>query len=1242
MKLFCINTVIGKYVSFSLMLFFIFSLQSCATHKMQYNKNSKKAVTLIDPDTINASHTFYLIGDAGNAGDTITNATLSNLEKRVQKSDKNSTLIFLGDNIYPVGMPTNKKNPEYEPARKKLESQLKITQNFKGKTIFIPGNHDWYSGLSGLQAEAKTVTTYLNDEAYLPKNQCAIEAVKINKNLVLITIDSQWFLENWENSPKINSDCEIKTREEFFEELENILNKNQDNIKIIALHHPLFSNGTHGGQFSLAKQLFPLESNIPLPLIGSILNLIRKTSGISPQDLQNKLYQTYRKRIITLLQGQDNVVVVSGHDHNLQYIEKNDIIQVISGAGSKSEAARAIGTNDFSYGGNGYVQITVDKDQEMLISYFGIENQTEKLLWQTNLDKKIKIHQNEYPNQFPAQITTAIYTKEMTQKSWFHKLLLGKHYRDLYSTPIEAKTVRLDTLFGGLKPLQAGGGHQSKSLRLINDQGKEYVIRALKKSASRFLQSVAFKDQYVEKEFENTYAENFLLDFYTTSHPYTPFAVTSLAGKVGIRHSNPVLYYIPKQKALGKFNVDFGDELYMVEERPTNSQKDLESFGRPNAIISTQDVFEKLHKSKKNSIDEQAYIRARLFDMLIGDWDRHYDQWRWGEYKEGEKTVYRPIPRDRDQAFSTYDGVLLAILMNMPDLRHMQSFKNNIKNIKWFNREPYPLDVAFLQTATALDWVKEATFIQDHLSDTDIEAAFENLPREMQNKTIDTLKARLKIRKNDLQEYAQQYYKVLQKTAVIVGTQDKDVFEIIRQPKNKIEIRQYRIKKNEKTALQTRTISGDLTNEVWIYGLDDEDTFMVNGDEKSTVILRLLGGQQQDTYTVENGKGIVIYDFKSKPNHLETDVKTKVNLTDDYQVNLYDYKKPKFNAWSGLPALGYNPDDGIKIGGLLNFTKNGFKQAPYTQKHAFKGFYYFATDGFELNYTGKFPKVIGSWDFDIDTRFTSPNFAINYFGYGNETINKDLDDGMDYNRVKIQIAKIEPQLKHIGKYGSEWIFKTSFENIEVEETSGRFINITGIVNPKVFSYQQFAGGKLQYSFENYDNPSNPTLGMGFSIAGGWKINVQENERNFAELEAKWNINHKLDKKGMLVLATLFKGKVISNNHYEFYQGATLGGDYDLRGFRNQRFLGKQSFFNSTDLRLSIGKTKGGLLPMTYGVLGGFDYGRVWLPNENSNTWHRSYGGGLWLNGLGILSARLTYFKSDVDESRVTVGLGFGF
>ncbi|MGV3697995.1 metallophosphoesterase [Flavobacterium sp.] len=1241
MKLLCFSTAIKKQHTVLSVLCLVL-LQSCATHRMQYNKNSDKSITQTDTDTINASHTFYLIGDAGNAGDSITNATLHNLSKRLKKADDKSTLIFLGDNVYPIGMPADKKHPEHEPAFKKINSQLQITKNFKGQTVFIPGNHDWYSGIEGLETESKTVTDYLNKDSFLPKDHCAIEGTKIGKNIVLITIDSQWFLEDWEKNPKMNDKCEIKTREAFFEELESILNKNQDKIKIIALHHPLFSNGSHGGQFAWKKQLFPFESHFPLPVLGSVLNLIRKTSGISPQDLQNKVYQTYRKRITALLQGQDNVIVVSGHDHNLQYLEKNNIIQIISGAGSKSEAARAIGENDFSYGGNGYVQITINKNDELFINYFGIENHTEKLLWQTSVNKKIKTSEPDYPKQFAATTSASVYSREMTRKSWFHNWFLGKHYKEYYSIPIEAKTASLDTLFGGLKPTQAGGGHQSKSLRLKNNDGQEFVMRALKKSASKFLQSVAFKDQYVEKEFENTYAEDFLLDFYTTSHPYTPFAVGSLADKIGVSHSNPILYYIPKQNSLGRFNDDFGGELYMVEERPTDSQKNLASFGRPKAIISTGDLIEKLQKSDKNRVDENAYIRARLFDMLIGDWDRHFDQWRWGEYEELNKTVYKPIPRDRDQAFTKYDGALLAVVMNIPDLRHMQTFKEKMGNIKWFNREPYPLDITFLRTATEEDWIREAKYIQDQLSDENIATAFKNLPGEMQDGTIESIKAKLKVRKNDLQDYGREYFKVLQKTVVIVGTEDKDRFEVTRRPGNQTEIRQFRLKKEEERLVHARTISGLQTTEVWIYGLDDDDTFVVKGDEKSSIKIRLIGGQKHDNYIVQNGRNIVIYDFKSKPNTFDVATKTKTVLTDDYETNLYDYKRPRFNAWTGLPAIGYNPDDGVKIGGMLNYTKYGFRQNPYTQKHTFKGFYYFATNGFELSYSGKFPKALGEWDVDIDTRFTSPNFAINYFGYGNETVNNDKDLGMDYNRVRLQMIKVEPALKRVGRHGGEIVFKSSFENIEVEETNGRFVNIPGIVNPEVFEYQQFAGGKLQYGFENYDNNSNPTLGMGFLVAAGWKINLQETNRNFAELEAKWNFNYKLDKKGRLVFATLFKGKVITNDNFEFYQGATLGGDYDLRGFRNERFLGKQSFFNSSDLRLSLGKIKGSLLPMSYGILGGFDYGRVWLDGENSNTWHKSYGGGLWLNGLGVITARLTYFKSEIDPARIAFGLGFGF
>jgi hypothetical protein len=99
-----------------------------------------------------------------------------------------------------------------------------------------------------------------------------------------------------------------------------------------------------------------------------------------------------------------------------------------------------------------------------------------------------------------------------------------------------------------------------------------------------------------------------------------------LLSKIGVLHTNPELLYIPKHKNLGEFNNEFGNELYLWKKN-VHPTKDLTSFGKPDVILSTEDVLDNLHKDEKYIIDENEYIKARLFDMLIGDWD-HYDQWR--------------------------------------------------------------------------------------------------------------------------------------------------------------------------------------------------------------------------------------------------------------------------------------------------------------------------------------------------------------------------------------------------------------------------------------------------------------------------------------------------------------------------------------------------------------------------------------------------------------------------------------
>lgn len=1230
--------------TFTQLLVFTLLFQSCASKKLQFGNNYKANETFTKLDSTSIDHSFYLIGDAGYADDTITRSTLSVLKERLDKAEKNSTLLFLGDNIYPYGMPGDKKDPDYRVAAIKLRNQLNAAKNFKGKVIMIPGNHDWYSGFDGLKNQAQFVEKYIKDDkAYMPKKQCAIDDREISDNIVLITIDSQWFLEDWDNHPNINEDCDIKTKEGLFEEFENVLNKNQDKVKILAIHHPLLSNGSHGGQYGARKQLYPLKYKFPLPILGSFINLIRKTSGVSPQDIQNKEYTALNKRIKALIKGQDNIIVVSGHDHNLQFIDNEGIKQIISGAGSKQENARVISDNDFSYGNNGYAKLDILKNGDQNVSFYAYKDDNEILLWQHKIYAKKEEPKIDYAKNFPAITNTSIYTKKMTTKTIFHNMLWGKHYKYYYSLNIDAKTATLDTLYGGLKPLEAGGGHQSKSLRLKDKDGKEFVMRALKKSASRFLQTVAFKDQYVEEEFKDTYAESFLLQFYTSSHPYTPFAVGNLADKIGVSHTNPKLFYIPKHKELKEFNADFGDELYMVEERPSDSQISQKTFGTPTAMISTEDVLKNLKKDEKYAIDEKEYIKARLFDMLIGDWDRHYDQWRWGEYKKGEQIIYKPVPKDRDQAFTKYDGPLLAWIMTLSEFKHMQSFKEKIRDVKWLNREPYPLDMAFLKNSTEKDWIEQAQYIQNNLSDEEINNSFKNLPQEVQDKNIDLIIKLLKIRKNDLTKYALEYYDVLQKTVIIVGTDKKDKFVITKKNSNEIEVQNFRIKKDGEELVQTKILNPNKTRELWIYGLDDDDVYEVKGDKKKRIKVRLIGGLNNDEYKIENGKKIFVYDFKSKKNTLNVDTKTRLKLSDDYVQNLYDYNKPKFSKFSKLPTIGYNPDDGLKLGLKYSYTRTAFKQNPYTSKNSIKANYFFASSGYELMYIGSFPKLLGKWDLEIESRFTSPNFVINYFGYGNETVNNDQDLGMDYNRVRFEIFKFSPILKKIGRYGSEVTFEPTFENIKIDNTDGRFIKQSNLNNQQLFDTKKFIGATAKYSFENYDIPSNPTMGMGFSVAASWMVNINDSKRNFPTFEGKLNFSHKIDSKGKVVFGTLFKGKYIVNNNFEFFQGATLGGDYDLRGYRNQRFLGNSSFFQSTDIRFNIGKIRKNIIPMTYGVLGGYDYGRVWLDQEVSKTWHQSYGVGLWLNGLNMFTARITYFKgSDEDISRLAFGLGFGF
>src|SRR5690606_26825587 len=122
-----------------------------------------------------------------------------------------------------------------------------------------------------------------------------------------------------------------------------------------------------------------------------------------------------------------------------------------------------------------------------------------------------------------------------------------QHYRSIYGTKIMAPIADLSSLYGGLSPIISGGGNQSLSLRLQDKNGKQYVMRGLRKSSKQFLQTALFKDKYIKDQLDNTYVLDFINDHYTTSHPYVPFVLEDFSNALGLYHTRPKLFYVPKQ-----------------------------------------------------------------------------------------------------------------------------------------------------------------------------------------------------------------------------------------------------------------------------------------------------------------------------------------------------------------------------------------------------------------------------------------------------------------------------------------------------------------------------------------------------------------------------------------------------------------------------------------------------------------------------------------------------------------------
>ena len=789
------------------------------------------------------------------------------------------------------------------------------------------------------------------------------------------------------------------------------------------------------------------------------------------------------------------------------------------------------------------------------------------------------------------------------KKNSFYKKLFGQHYRTEWSTFTKFKIVSLDTLEGGLTPYQAGGGRQSKSLRLRDKDGREYVLRSIDKTFGKALPEIA----------QGTFIENIIDDQVTIGHPYSAITISPLAEAAGILHTNPEIIYIPKQNKLGEFNNDFGDKLYLFEQRPDENWETSENFGNAKNIVGSAKLYERYLEDADNRVDQPLYLRSRLFDMLIGDWGRHDDQWRWAEYKENGTRSFKPIPRDRDQAYTKFDGLLLKILIPAAGAKHLQTFDYKIKDLYSYNFTAKNMDHIFLNELTLEQWLGIANDLKKRLTDNVIDEAIKKLPPEVYNMSGPDIAAKLKSRRDLLPEYAAKYFKQINKEVTIAGSEKSELFSINRLNDSLTEVSIYKIRKGLNTdsiPLYYRLFKNYQTKEIRIFGIGGNDKYLLTGKQKKGIKIRMIGGNMQDHYEDKSsvkkiGKQTKIYD--NKDNEFVTNKETDIKLYSDSSIPKFTWEQYDYNKSKIHPIIFYDNDDRIYVGAAWKRTGYQWMKQPFGSMEYLDIKYSLSQKAFSSTYKATFTDLIGKTNLVLYANYDQIRWT-NFYGIGNNTPSYKDSSG-DFNLLRTEeflvSAGFEYKRNHRHRISVIPFFQTVTVKDDVDNLAAK------IYKPgdnKFLNTKKYGGISLQYLYQNVNDSSLPEKGFYFFIYGNGIQNLAES-KDLLKFGAETKFFIPIIKN--ISLSTKIGANSL-NGEPEFFQYNSIGGGSTLRGYHRERFHGKSSVYNQNDLRW-IKDIRSHLFNGKFGIFGLFDLGRVWVENDNSNTWHNAYGAGIMVS-----------------------------
>src|SRR3954451_8413498 len=809
--------------------------------------------------------------------------------------------------------------------------------------------------------------------------------------------------------------------------------------------------------------------------------------------------------------------------------------------------------------------------------------------------------------------------------SGLHELMLGREYRSLWTTAISVPVLDLSNFAGGLRPVSKGGGFQTKSLLLAGADGREFFFRSIDKDPSATL----------PLELRSTVAGSVVRDQTSSALPTGPLVVARLLQAAGIPHGPARLYVLPR-KGLGQFDEVFGGLLGFLEDRIGGPSGPGAKWGGAAEIIGSDSLFARTGRSPDDRVDARALLKARLFDLLIGDWDRHSDQWVWARFADSVPRIWIPIPRDRDQAFVKYDGLLLSVARtSTPTLINFGPKYPYLPGATWNGRD---IDRRFLVELEWPEWQAAVTALQTSLTDSVIADAVRALPAQHRALKGETLSKALRQRRDGLPKAAEKYYRLLAEQVDVHATAQSDRAQFTRVGKDTAELTLSQSDKSSSSPpYYRRRFDSRTTKEVRVYLGAGDDRLMVRGPATEGPLLRGLGEDGRDLLVDSSRSNREkFYDDSAGPARTQG-YPSKIDRRSDIAPPRDTKELPPRDwgqRWIPSTWASYGPDIGLFIGGGRTLTIYGFRKYPYSSRHRFLAGIATGPWTYRLDYQGDFRREDSRTYFDLRARASGVE-VISFHGFGNEI---PAPGDNEFYRVTQDAYGVLPSIAlPLGPH-SEVQFGPLLKYVSTDNHPDRFLATLG----DLYGTGNFGelGGRLTLRHDTRDREQAAQRGLYVELTGTLYPALWDVDSVFGEVHGEartfLTAHAPLDP----TLALRVGGKKVWGQ-YPFFEAAFLGGASTVRLGTVNRYAGDASAYGSAELRLALARFEL-ILPTQLGVFGLADVGRVYLAGESSDTWHSAFGGGLSLSYLQRAYTFSVALAAGDERTAVYVQAGFGF